>query len=280
MARPRKQTVDYFPHMVNHGKTMYILEQKYGNDGYAFWFKLLEMLGATKGHYLHLENGPDWEFLQAKTHIEGDKCGEILDLLSKLGAIDKELWKDHKIVWADNFINNISEVYNNRRVGIPPKPSFYNQKPLQGEVSTDRKPQSKVKDSKVNETKVNNDDDAPEIVEDEKPKTTFAQVLESEFGRFPSPMEVAELNNYIKGGIDEGVVCEAIRRARAHGSPKLSYTMGILNNWKAENIATMAGVQLADEQHQKRKPKQRAPDKDKPPKGPKKDDKFKDLYVT
>jgi len=45
MARPNKQGVDYFPHFVNHGKTMFILEEKFGNNGYAFWFKLLELLG-------------------------------------------------------------------------------------------------------------------------------------------------------------------------------------------------------------------------------------------
>ena len=49
MSRPRKAVVDYFPHYVNHGKTLFILEQKYGNDGYAFWFKLLEMLGGSDG---------------------------------------------------------------------------------------------------------------------------------------------------------------------------------------------------------------------------------------
>lgn len=45
MARPKKQTVDYFPHFVKGGRTIFILENKFGNDGYAFWFKLLEILG-------------------------------------------------------------------------------------------------------------------------------------------------------------------------------------------------------------------------------------------
>ena len=49
MTRPKKQTVDYFPHSCNHKKTIYILEERYGNNGYSFWFKLLEMLGNTEG---------------------------------------------------------------------------------------------------------------------------------------------------------------------------------------------------------------------------------------
>lgn len=49
MARPKKQTVDYFPHFVKGGRTIFILENKFGNDGYAFWFKLLEILGESEG---------------------------------------------------------------------------------------------------------------------------------------------------------------------------------------------------------------------------------------
>lgn len=153
MARPKKRTVDYFPHTCNHGKTIFILEQKYGNDGYAFWFKLLEMLGTSEGHYLQLENGEDWEFLQAKTRLDGDTCQEILNLLATLEAIDKELWINNRVVWCDKFVENIEDVYRNRRVEIPEKPSFYKQKPSKKEVSTDENPQTKLNKTKVKEIK-------------------------------------------------------------------------------------------------------------------------------
>jgi len=155
VSRPRKQTVNYFPHMCNHGKTIFILEQKYGNDGYAFWFKLLEMLGSTEGHYLKLENSADWEFLQAKTRLDGDKCEEILGLLAKLGAIDAELWEEQKIVWSDNFVANIADAYRNRTSEIPTKPSFLRQKPRDTDQPSVRNPQTKVNKTKVNKTKVN-----------------------------------------------------------------------------------------------------------------------------
>ena len=154
MARPKKRTVDYFPHQCNHGKTMFILEQKYGNDGYAFWFKLLELLGTTEGHFLHLENSADWEFLQAKTRLYGDKCREILDLLARLDAIDRELWECHRVVWSQNFVNGIASVYKNRGIEIPSKPSFYAQKPSDGGVSTPENPQSRVEESRVEDSTI------------------------------------------------------------------------------------------------------------------------------
>lgn len=154
MARPKKRTVDYFPHQCNHGKTMFILEQKYGNDGYAFWFKLLELLGTTEGHFLHLENSADWEFLQAKTRLYGDKCREILDLLARLDAIDRELWESHRVVWSQNFVDGIAPVYRNRGVETPSKPSFYTRKPSDGGVSTPENPQSRVEESRVEKSRV------------------------------------------------------------------------------------------------------------------------------
>lgn len=143
MTRPKKETVDYFPHYVDHGKTMFIIEQKYGNDGYSFWFRLLEMLGKAKGHYLDLKDGATWEFLQAKTHLSDSFCDEILNLLAKLDAIDPELWSV-KVVWSQNYVDGLATVYRNRGTKTPSRPSFYIQKPHNGDVSTPENPQSRV----------------------------------------------------------------------------------------------------------------------------------------
>ncbi len=152
MARPKKQTVDYFPHYCNHKKTMFILEQRYGNDGYAFWFKLLETLGNNEGHYIDLRNDADKEFLASLTRLTGETCEEMLDLLSKLDAIDAELW-EQKIVWSQNFVDGVKDVYRNRIVGMPERPSFLLGKHHIGGVSDVRNPQTKVNETKVNETK-------------------------------------------------------------------------------------------------------------------------------
>lgn len=152
MARPKKNSVDYFPHQCISGKTIFILEQKFGNDGYAFWFKLLEILGTKSGHFLDLNSIMEVEFLQAKTRTSDVTTVEILDLLASLAAIDTELW-GHKVIWSQNFVDGIKDVYTNRRVGIPARPSFYNSKLIQDVVSTSESTQSKVKESKVNKTK-------------------------------------------------------------------------------------------------------------------------------
>lgn len=92
MARPIKNTVDYFPHYVTSGKTMFTIEKRYGNDGYAFWFKLLEILGSSENHYIDCSSEADWLYIVDKSGMSEEKVEEILSLLAKLDAIDSELW--------------------------------------------------------------------------------------------------------------------------------------------------------------------------------------------
>ncbi len=113
MGRKDKFTVDYFLHKCNHGKTIFILENRFGNNGYAVWFKTLELLGASRNHFIDCRNTTDWEFMSAKMQVEPDKLQQIYDLLASLNTIDSELWLN-KIVWSENFIDNLSDVYARR----------------------------------------------------------------------------------------------------------------------------------------------------------------------
>lgn len=153
MARAKKDKVDYFPHMVTGGKTIFILEQKFGNDGYAFWFKLLELLGDTKGHYFCTSNYADWHFLLAKSRVSEQTATEILDTLADLDAIDKELWKE-KTIWVQKFVDNISDVYTKRKQEIPIKPNYCSRNDGSSVITVPEMQQSKVKESRVEESKV------------------------------------------------------------------------------------------------------------------------------
>lgn len=123
MARPIKQTVDYFPHFVKGGKTLFILESKYGNDGYAFWFKLLELLCDSDGHYYDCRNQSSWEFLLAKTHTNSEKSEQIITTLVGIGKIDAELWTK-RIIWVDSLLENLLFFYEKRNTPLPKRPNF------------------------------------------------------------------------------------------------------------------------------------------------------------
>jgi hypothetical protein len=113
MARPERNTIDYFPHYISDGKKMFFIETKYKNDGYATWFKLLEMISATEYHFLNLNNESDLMYVSAKCGVAEETLISIINDLCKLGEFNKIAW-DKKIIWNDKFIESIQDAYSRR----------------------------------------------------------------------------------------------------------------------------------------------------------------------
>jgi len=157
VARPQKQTVDYFPHdaKASEGDTLTILQSRFGNDGYAFWFKLLEKVSSTENHVIDCRNPIKWQLLLAKTSVNEERGSAIMEMLCELEAIDAQLWRECKIIWCQNLVNNIADVYKGRNRPVPERPVSTTNNLVSGKktpVSTSDNTQSKVKESKVNKT--------------------------------------------------------------------------------------------------------------------------------
>lgn len=140
MARTIKKTVDYFTHFVKGENTVFILESKYGNDGYAFWYKLLEILANAEGHYYDCSTPNNWAYLLAKTRCNEDTARQIINTLLALDEIDGKLWQDKQVIWCQSFVDNVSSIYKIRRVEIPTAPTFSDEKPQGVSISTSRNP--------------------------------------------------------------------------------------------------------------------------------------------
>ena len=271
MARPKKQTVDYFPHIANSGKTIFILENQFGNDGYAFWFKTLELLATTDGHVIDTGNPSEWEFLIAKTRVSEDTAREILNLLGKLEAIDNELLQVG-ILWCQNLVDNVSDVYKKRKVNLPVRPdpnSFGQQKHEQSGVSDDGNPsttivsdninpQSKVKETKVKETKVKESSNA----ENKPPAAAnIFTIYEQNFGML-NPMTIETVEKW-EADLGEELVIEAMRRA-AVDNKAFRYAEGIMRSWTKTNVKTVADAEAQDVAYKQRQ-NGNAPKKEKMP---------------
>ena len=271
MARPKKQTVDYFPHIANSGKTIFILENQFGNDGYAFWFKTLELLATTDGHVIDTGNPSEWEFLIAKTRVSEDTAREILNLLGKLEAIDNELLQVG-ILWCQNLVDNVSDVYKKRKVNLPVRPdpnSFGQQKHEQSGVSDDGNPsttivsdninpQSKVKETKVKETKVKESSNA----ENKPPAAAnIFTIYEQNFGML-NPMTIETVEKW-EADLGAELVIEAMRRA-AVDNKAFRYAEGIMRSWLKTNVKTVADAEAQDVAYKQRQ-NGNAPKKEKMP---------------
>ena len=115
MAREQRKNVDYFPHECNHGRKMHIIEDRYGNNGYATWFKLLEQLGKANNHYIDISDEMTQMFLSSIFKIETELMMQILNDLAKLKAIDKFLYEEHNVIYSKKFAESIQDAYRNRK---------------------------------------------------------------------------------------------------------------------------------------------------------------------
>ena len=115
MARQQQNTVDYFPFLCKEGEAMFYIENKYGNDGYATWIKILRQLAVTNYHYLNLSEYKSRMFLSSKCKINENLLIEIITDLCNIGEFNKELWEQNKIVFSEKFIENIKDAYSRRK---------------------------------------------------------------------------------------------------------------------------------------------------------------------
>tara|TARA_Y100000588_G_scaffold279197_1_gene296012 strand:+ start:372 stop:1238 length:867 start_codon:yes stop_codon:yes gene_type:complete len=166
MARPKKNTVDYFPHDCHKIKELEILVDKYGNDGYAFYYRLFELLGKTPDHIYKFEKITDKMYLYKETGVDKDKANEIIKTLIELEIIDRNKWESNQNIWCQPFVDSIADVYEKRITDLPTKDSFRVGNPIEEEFPGNkpglsgenpsfrsRNSQSKVKETKLNKTK-------------------------------------------------------------------------------------------------------------------------------
>ena len=157
MARKKKNHVDYFPHDTHQSKAVRTISKTYGNDGYAFYYKLRELLGRTENHNYDLSKSIDWLDFIGEMDVEEKRAQELIEFLVTIGELDKELWEQESRLWSNSLIEDISDVYDKRVAEIPHKYSFRdgNTHSRSGNHSLgDGSTQSRVKEKKVNKSKV------------------------------------------------------------------------------------------------------------------------------
>lgn len=196
MGRPTKQTVDYFPHFVNDSKTIYVLEETWGNNGYSFWFRLLEMLCKTDGHSLRLSEPIEWSFFVSRMKVKHKEAKEMLSLLATIDKIDKDLWEKEKIIWCQKLVDNLTIVYDKRKVSAPKKPEIadFEEFPSRKSPKTTEKHEkngvfgSEIPQIKLNNIKLNN---TPPIYPPSA-KRSYGKVKKSEGTQKDRSYEVGE----------------------------------------------------------------------------------------
>jgi hypothetical protein len=155
MSRPNKLTVDYFSHDANASsrKTLTILFNHFGHDGISAWWQLLERLADTPNHFIDIRNVECFEYLAARLRFNPERAQVIFSKMADLDAIDKDLYAAG-IIWSQNLIERLSEVYKKRNQSLPSKPVINNT--VSDTDNSIDSPDNTTNKSKLNKTKENN----------------------------------------------------------------------------------------------------------------------------
>lgn len=123
MARPQQNSVLYFRHFTHleDVTAIRILWKRFKKDGFVFYFRTREILGYSDGHFLDLRNPEVWYDYLGEIDIDEVSTRKMIDLLVEIGEIDRELW-DFGIIWWQSYVDDLFEVYDNRKRELPQKP--------------------------------------------------------------------------------------------------------------------------------------------------------------
>lgn len=170
MARPIKNSCEYFPHdadMRNHRKIK-SLRVKFGSVGYAIWNMLLESLTGNDGNVIQYSES-EFELLSGDFCESPELIKEIIDYCIKLEL----LFNNENFISSESLDERLAPVYAKRNKSKEQSKKqkrengkFINaetttvqtiesvtETPLVTELPTEETPQSKVNEIKVNKSK-------------------------------------------------------------------------------------------------------------------------------
>lgn len=116
MARPRKIGLDYFPHMTDASgdEKIQILEARFGNDGYAAFFKSLEGIYKSGDVALNLADIEVLAIWAGRAHVTAERYIEILDFCVSKDLFDPLAWED-RILTSDHCKETARHVTRQRK---------------------------------------------------------------------------------------------------------------------------------------------------------------------
>lgn len=233
MARPRKEGMDYFPHDVNlsSDKKVEALRIIHGNDGYAFYCIMLELIYQEKNFELDISDAETIQILAKKVEVTPQKLEEMIKTSIKHGCFDRESYEKRQVLTSNGIKKRASVVVEKREKmrqaynSPKPKVSSLVSDAEMGEESTQSKSKSKSKSKvkdKVKESISGSITHTPErdhllnLMNEHSVKTTL-------FG-------LDQIYSYI-GVVETEVIETAIKKA---AGKHINYAINTLQGWISE----------------------------------------------
>jgi len=118
MARPERRNCDYFPFYAKDGRTLFILESKYGCKGTGFFTNVMRFLTLEEDHHFCVKDESDRLYFFSKCQCDIESGMDMLNLMAKTCKIDAFLWVSYEVIVSQDLLNSLTEAYRNRKNDI------------------------------------------------------------------------------------------------------------------------------------------------------------------
>jgi len=120
MTRPISKNVDYFPHYIRKTPELKLIIHNHKSEGYMAYYKLLELVADAEYHYLSVKTEDEKNMFE----LGMEKCdmevvNDVIRILCNSGQINKEIWKNHKVIWMEDFVKKFRGVWYKRGKTLP-----------------------------------------------------------------------------------------------------------------------------------------------------------------
>lgn len=226
MARPLKTGLDYFPLDCDLCEKVEALDAKFGNDGFAVWIKLLQVIYKTDDGCFRYSDVFRRTTAAKRANLDEERWNKIVEYMLEVGLFDAEAFKTQGVLTSNGIRKRIDGVSSERaaarrRALSRPSPT----PPPKSRSEKKRVEKSRVEESREEETphfSAKNEEGKSPIVDgclyfrmSEKEKA-LAQNKYREFGYDLAllPLAVLEVDEWLKG---ETPKAKAARRYKTHG---------------------------------------------------------------
>lgn len=116
MGRPRKEGMDYFPHDVDAvaDEKIEMMRSMYGNDGYAFYFILLERIYRSDRAEIDISSEVMVKALAKKIMVTPNRLKKMMDTSVEVELFCKENFEKRKILTSDGIKKRFLQINSMR----------------------------------------------------------------------------------------------------------------------------------------------------------------------
>jgi hypothetical protein len=116
MARPLKKGMEYFPHDVDavDDEKIEILRKLYGNDGYAFYFIILERIYRTNTGELLIDTDLKKKILVSKVGVSMKRFDDLLKTSLEYELFSSSCYEERKSLTSNGIMKRVKQVETER----------------------------------------------------------------------------------------------------------------------------------------------------------------------